>query len=144
VGCRDALVREHARDVGEATTAGVLETDSLDDPWTKRRRPTGRTAPSPTARRREVVAQEALKLVDRDEPLAPGQLDGIDRRNDAAVDSRDTHPERLSGLAASVGESSDLLGLVNILRRGGGTRLRFVEIARVLARRRPSSPVDTL
>jgi hypothetical protein len=118
--------------------------DPLDDAARKRRWPTGRTSRLTPARRHKVIAQEALELFDGDEPLAPGQLDGIDRPDDAAVDGRDAHAERLGGLATGVGESADLSHLLDPARRGGNPRWRFVDIAPVVAPRPRRRPVNAI
>ena len=130
---RDALGRERAGDFGETSAARVLEPDPLDDASRKRRRPTGATPGCAATGRLAVAAEEALELVDGDKPLAPGQLDSVDRGDDLAVDGRDAHAERLSGLASRVGESRHLPGLPR-LRGGGDGRGRFVNVALVRAR----------
>jgi hypothetical protein len=97
---RDAVLVELPRDLGESPAACVPEADPLDDASRKRRRSTGTTSRRPTACGLTVLLQDALELVDGDEPLTPGQLDGLDRRNNPAVDGGDAHPERFGGLAA--------------------------------------------
>ncbi len=139
---RDVLDGKCAGDLSEAATSRVVETDPLDDALRKRLRPTGRTSSCATARRRDVVAHEALEFVDGDEPLTPRQLDRVDGRNDTAVDGRDAHPERLGGLAARVGETSDLGGLLQRARRGPEGKRYLVDVANVLGGRRRSSPED--
>jgi hypothetical protein len=73
---RDLLGSERAGDRAEASATCVLQTDPLDDARRKRRRPTGTASALSvaTARWREVVAEEALELVDGNEPLTQGSL----------------------------------------------------------------------
>ena len=51
---------------------------------------------------------EPLELVDRNEPRAPGHVDGLEQWQHPAVESGAAHPERLGGLRPRVGESADL------------------------------------
>jgi hypothetical protein len=54
-----------------------------------------------------VLVDEPFEFVDWDQALAPGCLDGVDRRDDAAVDGGDADAERLGGLPAGVGQARD-------------------------------------
>jgi hypothetical protein len=139
---RDAFGGQRAGDLGEPSTARVLEADALDDARGKRRRSTSGASSLTSARRHKVVAQEPLELIHGNEPLAPGELDGVDRGDDAPVDGRDAHAERLCRLPSRVGESLDLAGLPKPMRRRGSGRSRFGGIAPILAWRPQRSPGD--
>lgn len=119
---RDTVVCERARDLGEAAAARVLKPDALDDLPRKGWRPTGGAARWAAAGGLAVLVQQAHELGTGDESLAPGELDGLDRRHDVAVDRRDAHPERFGSLAARIGESLDLQSLSEFRPGKGGLR----------------------
>ncbi|MEX2647236.1 MAG: hypothetical protein WD249_13330 [Gaiellaceae bacterium] len=107
--------------------------DSLDDfRWNDARAARWRLQLSSRASRSATLGDQPLQLVDRDESRAPRHLERLDQRQDAAVECRAAHAERLGGLGARVGESlntrrfSDDLG-----RRRGG--LGAVMASRLLA-----------
>jgi hypothetical protein len=113
---RHAVVVERPRYLGEASSARVLEPDSLDDPSRQRWWPACGAAFTGLARRLKVLAEKALELGDRDQPLAPGRLDRVDSRDDAAVNGGDADAERFGGLFAAVGEP---FGLDDLLQLAG-------------------------
>jgi hypothetical protein len=132
VRSRDPLVREQARDVRETETARVLESDPFDDASRKDWPPTSRTSPRSTACGLSVLLQEALEVLDGDEPLPPGCLDRLDQRDYATVDRRDAHPEHVRGLAARVRETLDLFALSESREGDGFGELVLVGRARLL------------
>jgi hypothetical protein len=68
---RNTLLGKRAGDLGETSAVRVLELDPLDDASRKRCGPTGGTSNRMAASGLAAAAQEPLKFVDRDEPLAP-------------------------------------------------------------------------
>ena len=119
-----------------AAAAGVLELDPFDDVPRKRLRATGGTSGWAAAGGLVVHEHEAVELVGGDEPLAPGELDGVDGRNDVAVDGRDAHTQRFRRLATRVGESLDLRGYSEfgrgngLLRRGNVAAIDRARLSR--------------
>ena len=62
----------------------------------------------------DVLAEEALELVDGDQSLTPGCLHGVDCCHDSAVDRGDADAEGLRGLFAGVGQALDAARLVKL------------------------------
>ena len=106
----DAILVQPARNLGEAAAARVVEADAVDDSREQRRRLSRRASLAGVARRFEVLAEEALELGDRDQPLPPRRLHRVHGRDEPAVDRRDALAERWEDvdLAAGVIPSSAL------------------------------------
>jgi hypothetical protein len=95
----------------------VLVIDPVDDGGWKDDRASGRTSRGAWARLLDVLRDEALELVDRNQTLTPRRLHGAHGRDKSPVDGRDAHTERLSRLAAAVGETPNMLSLSEIEMR---------------------------
>jgi hypothetical protein len=113
-----AVVREAASDLAQCSTVRVLEPHAVDDVLRKRRRASGRTGSGSRACRFEVLAEEALEVIDGDQPLAPRGLDGVYARHDPAIDRRDANAESLGRLSTAVREALDRAGLAELDNAG--------------------------
>jgi len=117
VSSRDSVCVELASDLGEASSARVLETDALDDAPRERWRPARGAVLAGIARRLDVLLEEALELGNWDEALAPGRLHRPHGGDDAAVDGRDADAEHFGRLLPAVREAVGLLDLLQLTRR---------------------------
>ena len=100
---RNAIGREGPGDVSKGPRGSVLTTDPVDDRAWEHDRASGRTSRRARAGRLDVLRNEALEFVDRNETLTPRGLDRVDRRHNSAVDRGDAYAESLSRLAATIG-----------------------------------------
>lgn len=115
-----AVARESASDFSEAPPLDVLLSNPCDDRIRERRRAPGGTTCRTRSAYLDMLHEEALELAHGDEPLTPRRLDGVEQRNDTAIDRRDADPEGLRSLAARVRQLLDRLGLAELARSGRG------------------------
>lgn len=114
---RNAIGREGPGDVSKGPRGSVLTTDPVDDRAWEHDRASGRTSRRARAGRLDVLRNEALEFVDRNETLTPRGLDRVDRRHNSAVDRGDAYAESLSRLAATIGEAWNVRSLSQLEMR---------------------------
>lgn len=103
----------------------ALVTDARDDLARETRRPTrARRAPAFCSRLLPSFGQEALELVDRDEPATRACLDRLDIGQDAPVECGGADAERLGRLRPRIGEPLDEGRLEDDYRSLGGADCR--------------------
>jgi hypothetical protein len=96
------------RDAADALSVSVLRFDAGDDLGWETRLAAGKyTRPLYCSCRLPSRSEEALKLVDRDEALAPVHLHGLDEGENTTLEGRGADPECLCCLGARVGEPLD-------------------------------------
>jgi hypothetical protein len=129
VGGCDAFRGEVSGDLGEASTAGDLDADAIDDARRQCRRPASMTPRRASTRGLEVLSKESLEFRDGYQPLTPRRLDRVHGGNEAAIDGRDADVQRFGCLLAAVCEAVGLVDLVQLTRR----RPRTLRLGPVLA-----------
>jgi hypothetical protein len=111
-GPSDRVGVDLAGDLGEAPAPCVLLAYPGEGVGPHRPRPAAAPARSKLlARHAGVLGDVALEFVDRDQPHTPVVEERAQHRDDAAVDRRQAHAERLGCLPARVRQPHDPLGL---------------------------------
>src|SRR6266511_2635920 len=112
---RDTFGRERLRDLAEASTTRVLEPYPVDDGLRERWAAPGRTARDRSTPGLEMLSHEPLELADRDEPLTPRRLHGVNGGHDSAVDRRDADAEGLRRLPSAISQALGLASLAELV-----------------------------
>jgi len=132
---RDSVVGKRPGDLAEASAGLEFAPDPLDGRRGEGRRPADGPTPSRTPCALEIVLNEPLELADRDEPLTPGCLHGLNGGHEPPVDRRDADAEHLCGLSAAVGQRPHLSGIPEL---ACGSRRDATPIALPLAAASPA------
>jgi hypothetical protein len=83
---RNTLGRQRPRDVGEASTTGVLKAHAVSDGGRERWRAPSGTPNAWRTRGLKMLANKPLQLIERNQPLTPRRLDGVQGRHDPSID----------------------------------------------------------
>jgi hypothetical protein len=115
VSGRHAVGAQPAGNIGEASTARILEANALDYCPRKHRRSSSRMRLPTRAAELDVLEQKPIELPHRDQSLPPRRLDRVDQRHDAPIDRRDADAKSLRRLPAAVSQPLDLCRLAELI-----------------------------
>ena len=120
--CRYFLCVEIVCDLPEALASGARRADPFYEFRSYQRRPTRSETLRTRLWRSAALLDQALELIDRNQPRSPGHLDRLDMRQHTTDEGRAAHAESRRGLRACVCKSLDTLNLTDDLTRHAAVR----------------------